>query len=1187
MTKTLKTIKRLPLIIAGLAMGLGVFISVDGFRSKKSSETEAYYTPSTHYEVSDTTAELNSYYSSISSSDTGTSLLTKLQSLNSSKRKKTVGYSTMGTSASSSPYIYTDYVLNSSNTDSNGQRYGTAIASFYTKTSSTSFNKEHVWPNSHGGENVEADILHTRPTISSENSSRGNSFYVEGLNSGTNGWDPYTAGYDIACRGECARIILYSVVAYSGFSLSDANYHSTSNANPDNMMGNMNTLIKWHFDHAPNEYEINRNNGAEYLQGNRNPFVDHPEYVAKIWSSYNTTVSNLCTQNASTYTDWTPGSYCSYGTNEVVGSTGVSISKTSVSVAVSGTTTLSATSSDSSNITWTTSSSSVATVSPSTSTSGANVTITGVAEGTATVTAKATIGNTLYQKTCTVTVSAAGGSGIVTSNSSLLNGDNVVITTDQSQQTVTGVTGWNNNKDATVSTTSSEWKQFTVGSASSSGFTLKDSSANSYIASPSGNEFKYNSSAGTVSVDSEGHCICNSRYLCINGSNYRFYGSIGSYTPFFIYKVNSSSSKTLSSISASGQTTSFTVGDTFSFGGTVTATYSDSSTANVTSSATFSGYNMNTTGTQTVTVSYTYNGTTKTTTYTITVDAAAKSLSSISVSGQTTSFTVGDTFSFGGTVTATYSDSSTANVTSSATFSGYNMNTAGNQTVTVSYTYSGTTKTTTYSITVNSSGGGQTETGSQRIVSKSDSSYFETGSIYPTGSEDSASAICDAFNVSWLKNSGTNAIVYTYDQIRIYGGHSFMITPQTGYTLTSVVITANNDSYATAVGGSSLTNCTKEVSSSTVTLTPTNGASAVGFTNSAQSRLNYIVVNYSYESSGASPTSITASVSKTFYVGETISSSDITVETNLGNTVTSFTFSNDGYQFSYADAASGGASTSKTFTNAITYNSLTCSLTVNVQRKAYVSPSSAVTLSHTGAEFAAAGLADAYTTGQTAVVDDITFTVDGYIYNNQLSLSSSKTSAPGKVQNTVAYPAGITGVTVTGASPDIQLSTNGSTWVNLSSANTSSTNYYYLKVYYSNTTQTSYINISKIDVTVKAHETAENVANYIMYADTTNQCTSKLTTAMGYFQNLPAIYKNKFHDSNDYVISTARTRLEAWAANQGKVINYTNGTLSNGSNVLETVGIKNNTAIIVIIVSLLGVGAVGGYFFVRRKTKVE
>lgn len=81
-------------------------------------------------------------------------------------------------------------------------------------------------------------------------------------------------------------------------------------------------------------------------------------------------------------------------------------------------------------------------------------------------------------------------------------------------------------------------------------------------------------------------------------------------------------------------------------------------------------------------------------------DTPAPALASIAVSGQQTEFTVGDTFAFGGTVTATYADASTKDVTASATFSGYDMSTAGTQTVTVSYTEGTVTKTTTYSITV-------------------------------------------------------------------------------------------------------------------------------------------------------------------------------------------------------------------------------------------------------------------------------------------------------------------------------------------------------------------------------------------------------------------------------------------------------------------------------------------------------
>ncbi len=1254
-----------------LALSLGTIL-IAGNSDKDNRVATAYYSPSTHYEVSDTASELASYYSSISNSDSGTSLLSKLQSLNSSKRKKTIGYSGIGTDTSGA-VIYTDYDLNSTAKDSNGQTYGTKVASFYTKTAATSWNREHMWPNSHGGNNVEADILHTRPTISSENSSRGNSFYVEGKNNSSSGWDPYTAGYDAEVRGECARVILYCVVAYPSFTLSDADSHSTSNSNKDNMMGNMNTLIKWHFDYPPNVYEINRNNGAEYLQGNRNPFVDHPEYVARIWSSFNSTVSSLCSTNSSKYSSWTPGNYCNYGeTTPITPNVGVTISQSTASVSVGSTTTLSATSSNSSSITWTTSNSSVASISSSSSNSGANITVTGVSAGTATITAKATISGTQYSSTCTVTVTkvvsslskgstsptkttytagdsfdptgltitatysdstssnvtssvvwspdpltagttsvtgtfggksitisgltveAATEPEIIDNNSDLSVGDYVVLRTAAG----VGVTGWNNNKDATVSETDSEWKKFYVASASSSGFTLKDESANSFIASPgSSNQFTYGSAA-TCSTDSDGHLICNNRYLCKNGTNYRFYGSISSYLPFFIYKVpGSSSTKTLSSISVytSPTKTSYTAGEYFDPTGlAITRTYSDSTS----DTYTYSGHTSEFTFSPTTSTSLTTSNTSVTITYggkscsqSITVNAAAKTLSYISISGEKTSYTVDDTF-VKPTVTAHFSDSTSNDVTSSAIFSGYDMSAAGNYTVTVSYTYGSTTKTTTYSISVTSSGGGSggSEEGSQRISASTSSSYYQSGDICPTGSTSSATATCDAFDVSWLKNSSTNSIVYTYAEMRVYASHSFTITPKEDYTITSIEITANNSSYASAIGGSSLTNCTKDVSSSTVTLTPTNGASAVGFTNSAQSRINYIVVNYEAESSGSSSdpiTSITASVSKTYYVGETISTSDITVKDNNNKTVSGFTFANDGYQFTYSDATSGGASTSKTFTNAISYESLSCSLTVPVQRKAYVTPTSS-SLEHTGAEFASAGIGSSYATNQSATVDGVTFTVDGYIYSSKLSLSSSKTSAPGKVLNTTPYPGGITSVTVSGASPDIQLSTDGSSWVDLSSATTSTVNYYYLKIFYKTTGQSNYVNITNITVSIKGVETANNVANYVMYEDTNNQCVSKLTTAISYLNNCFSSELNTFKTSNDYVISTARERLEAWARNQGVSLDYSStGNISLKAikiTLLTSVSEQFNDTLLVIITSI-GVVSLFGLFIVIKKRK--
>ncbi len=76
-------------------------------------------------------------------------------------------------------------------------------------------------------------------------------------------------------------------------------------------------------------------------------------------------------------------------------------------------------------------------------------------------------------------------------------------------------------------------------------------------------------------------------------------------------------------------------------------------------------------------------------------------LESITVTGQKTAFSVGDTFTHDtAVVTATYSDGSHKDVTSSAVFSTPDMTTAGTKEVTVSYTESGVTKTDKYNITV-------------------------------------------------------------------------------------------------------------------------------------------------------------------------------------------------------------------------------------------------------------------------------------------------------------------------------------------------------------------------------------------------------------------------------------------------------------------------------------------------------
>lgn len=162
--------------------------------------------------------------------------------------------------------------------------------------------------------------------------------------------------------------------------------------------------------------------------------------------------------------------------------------------------------------------------------------------------------------------------------------------------------------------------------------------------------------------------------------------------------------KTLSSISATKTKTSYYTDETFSTADvTVTASYNDSSTANVTSNASIGTVDITTTGTKTLSISYTENGVTKTTTISISVSErpSVKTLSSISATKTKTSYEVGETFSNADVVvTAHYSDSTTANVTSSATIGTVDTSTSGSKTLNISYSEDGVTKTTTIAITV-------------------------------------------------------------------------------------------------------------------------------------------------------------------------------------------------------------------------------------------------------------------------------------------------------------------------------------------------------------------------------------------------------------------------------------------------------------------------------------------------------
>lgn len=141
-----------------------------------------------------------------------------------------------------------------------------------------------------------------------------------------------------------------------------------------------------------------------------------------------------------------------------------------------------------------------------------------------------------------------------------------------------------------------------------------------------------------------------------------------------------------------------------------------------------------------------------------------KVLSSIALSGTyPTSFAQGDEFSHEGmTVTATYDDESTANVTGKATFSGYDMNQIGNQTVIVSYTENNITKTASYGISINIPTYSVTyhSNGATSGTAPTDNTEYEAGdSITVLGNTGSLAK--DGYTWSgWSLNSNGSGVAY-------------------------------------------------------------------------------------------------------------------------------------------------------------------------------------------------------------------------------------------------------------------------------------------------------------------------------------------------------------------------------------------------------------------------------------------
>jgi len=153
---------------------------------------------------------------------------------------------------------------------------------FDTLESSRPFNCEHVVPQSwfQKLEPMKGDLHHLFTCESGCNSFRGNYPYFEfpeevtrercGRREGVGDNKKFEPANG---KGTVARATLYFLLRYPG-KIGDTDQELQRNR--------LNTLEAWHQAEPPTDYERHRNAEIQRVQGNRNPLIDHPEWVSKI-----------------------------------------------------------------------------------------------------------------------------------------------------------------------------------------------------------------------------------------------------------------------------------------------------------------------------------------------------------------------------------------------------------------------------------------------------------------------------------------------------------------------------------------------------------------------------------------------------------------------------------------------------------------------------------------------------------------------------------------------------------------------------------------------------------------------------------------------------------------------------------------------------------------------------------------
>jgi len=176
------------------------------------------------------------------------------------------------------------------------------------------WNREHVWPKSHGdfdsGDPFEVplytDAHNLKPVDASMNTLRGEKDFDNGGETVLNGTIPTSCLTTSSTfeprdevKGDVARMILYMDVRYEG-GANEPNLVPVDGLTtyPNPQIGVLSTLLEWHELDPPDAFEKRRNDVIYEWQGNRNPFIDYPEFVDIIYN--NGTVNPIQIDNVET-----------------------------------------------------------------------------------------------------------------------------------------------------------------------------------------------------------------------------------------------------------------------------------------------------------------------------------------------------------------------------------------------------------------------------------------------------------------------------------------------------------------------------------------------------------------------------------------------------------------------------------------------------------------------------------------------------------------------------------------------------------------------------------------------------------------------------------------------------------------------------------------------------------------------